>query len=41
MSIPRHGLRNKPQFFNNGSIKEGYVNFDEEIDFDDTTPGPG
>lgn len=39
--IPRTGLRNRPHLYNNGSIKEGYVNFDEEIDFDDSTPGPG
>jgi hypothetical protein len=41
MNIARNGLRNKSQFFNNGSIREGYINFDEEIEMDDSTPGPG
>lgn len=32
MFIPRQGLRQKTKLFNNGSIKDDYVNFDEEIE---------
>lgn len=44
MFLPRSGLRSKPILFNNGSIKDGYVNFDEEIedlDSKHSMPGPG
>lgn len=32
MSIPRSGLRNSPRLYNNGSIKDGYLNPDDEIE---------
>lgn len=44
MSIPRSGLRNSPHLFNNGSIKDSYLNPDDEIDELESklnVPGPG
>ena len=44
MFIPRFGLRRAPQLFNNGSIKDDFVNFDEEIEALESKqviPGPG
>lgn len=44
MFIPRNGLRSKPLLYNNGSIKDNFVNFDEEIEeleSKQVTPGPG
>lgn len=37
-------MRQRPKLFNNGSIKDDYVNFDDEIDELDSkfkAPGPG
>jgi hypothetical protein len=44
MSIARSGLRNSPRLFNNGSIKEGYLHQDDEIEELESklnVPGPG
>ena len=44
MFIPRNGLRAKPHLYNNGSIKDNFVNFDEEIEELESKmvyPGPG
>lgn len=44
MFIPRYGLRSRPHLYNNGSIKNDFVNFDEEIEeleSQQITPGPG